>query len=85
MTGFAAVHESVHGTTRTFRNVCCSVAIGVKADIERVSFSKSDLSVHALRRKRRLQAQIARSAGYPIGATGGCLWAKAGSSPCNLP
>jgi hypothetical protein len=31
------------GTTLTFRNVCCSVAIGVKADIERVSFSKSDL------------------------------------------
>jgi hypothetical protein len=30
---FAAVHESAYGTTRTFRNVCYSVAIGWKADI----------------------------------------------------
>jgi hypothetical protein len=35
MTGFAAVHESVHGTKRTFREVRIPVAIGGKADIER--------------------------------------------------
>ena len=29
----AAVHEFEDGTTRTFRNVRCSVAMGWKADI----------------------------------------------------
>jgi hypothetical protein len=32
-----------------------------------------------LRRKRRLQAQIARSTGLPIRRAPGCLWAKATS------
>jgi hypothetical protein len=38
-----------------------------------------------LRRKRRLQAQIARSTGLPIRRAPGCLWAKAGYRLGTLP
>ena len=34
---FVAVHESAVGTTRTFRNVRYSVAVGGKADIEQAA------------------------------------------------
>jgi hypothetical protein len=51
---FAAVHESAVGTTRTFRNVRYSIAVGIKADISAIWLRAiSAASVTMLPRRRR--------------------------------
>jgi hypothetical protein len=46
--GLRDLAESAFGTTRTFRNVRYSVAVGCKAGIEQAASKMLDLRVHVL-------------------------------------
>ena len=59
----AAMHESVHGTTPTYRDVCHLAAFGGEADISQPLPNNRNLGVHALRSsvevtKRQLPADV---------------------------